>query len=195
MKRIIDNFKIYLEHLSEREKWMLLGMAVFIFISLTYTSYFFLFKKKMDKLDKLIDKQLEMLTDIKISGEVFLQNKDKSKDVKRKPSETEVQLYSLIGSIASKNGIEIKSINEKPITQKSKEITEKQVEILVSNIMLDKLSKFLTDIENVDTAPLVIKSLNIKVDYSDATKLNAKLFVSTYYKKAEGSTTDKDKKE
>lgn len=90
--------------------------------------------------------------------------------------------------MARKHNLEIKTINEKPIPQKSKEIVETRVQIYFSGIMLDNLSRFMADVENMKQAPVFIFSINIRRDYSDKTKINARLMVDSFYKKR-----DKDK--
>lgn len=152
-------------------------------------------------MNKTIASYEERFSKIKKNGEEYLKNKKMQKPKSKKPAEKEVQLYSVIGTLATKNGVDIKSINDKPIPQKSTDIIEKQVEVSINKIMLDKLAAFFADIENEESAPLYIKNMNVSVDYSNDTLLNTKILVGTFYKKpvenqtvSEETTNSKDGK-
>ncbi len=182
-----------LEHLSDREKKMLFFMTFFLFLSIFYAIYHFSIKKKIDLMNKKIDSYEKTFSKIEVSGEEYLRNKKMQKPKTKKPAEMEVQLYSVIGTLATKNGVDIKSINDKPIPQKTADIIEKQVEVSINKIMLDKLAAFFADIENEESVPLYIKNMNVSVEYSNDTLLNAKILVGTFYKKQVETVVD-DKK-
>ena len=125
----------------------------------------------------------DAMIDLKIEGESYYSGKRRSKSKKFSPADKEVPLYSIIGSLAKKGNIEIKSINEKPVTQKYKNITEKDVEVYIQAVSLDVLAPFLVAIEKSNKAPMYIKKLKIDRDYKDDTKVNTRFTVATFYKK------------
>jgi hypothetical protein len=183
MKELNNSIKTNLEHLSDREKWMLIIMFVAVFIMLIYITYYFMFFKKIKVAKATLSKYETAMVDLKINGETFLiKTKEESKN-KFKPAEQEVQLYSLIGALAKKNNLEIKSINEKPITQKYKTMVQKDVEVYIQGVSLDILTPFLVAIEKSKDAPMYIKSMKMNRDYNDDTKVSIKFIVSTFYKK------------
>lgn len=190
MKELKNSIKTNLEHLSDREKWMLIIMFVAVFMMLIYLVYYFMFFKKIKIAKATLAKYEEAMLDLKIEGETYLINRKSKNKNKFKPAEKEVHLYSLIGSLAKKNSIEIKTINEKPVTQKHKGIVQKDVEVYIQAVSLDVLAPFMVSIERSNKAPMYIKTLKMNRDYNDDTKVSARFIVTTFYKKAE----DKEKK-
>ena len=183
MKRLKHSMKTYFEHLSDREKWMLILMFIAVFMMLIYLAYYFMFFKKIKLAKSTLVKYEDAMIDLTIEGESFLSNKTNNKKNKFKPAKKEVPLYSLIDSLSKKNELEIKSINEKPVTQKYKGIVQKDAEIYIQTVSLDKLAPFLVSIEKSKKAPIYIKSLKMNRDYNDDTKVSVKFVVSTFYEK------------
>jgi len=185
MKGLKNSIRTNLEHLSDREKMMLGVMFIAVFMLIFYMIYYFMFFKKIKTAQKTLSRYEDAMLDLKIEGEAYLVNK-KMKNMNRfKPAEKEVHLYSLIGSLAKKNNLEIKTINEKPVTQKFKGITEKDVEVYMQGVSLDVLAPFLVSIEKNTKAPMYIKTLKMNRDYNDDTKVSARFIVATFYKKNE----------
>lgn len=182
MKKLKNNINTYLDHITEREKIMLIAMIFVVIGFIVYLFYYFLLYKKMIKLEKKNSQYYEAILKIKDIGPEFIKN-NSLKDNSIKIPKKEVQLYSILGAKAEKNSIEIKSINEKPVNQEFNNIITKEVEIVLNAVSLNKASKLLADIENINEAPVYIKDLNISREYSDDTKVNMKFSVRTYYEK------------
>jgi type II secretory pathway component PulM len=182
MKKLKDNLTTYFDHLSEREKWMLIGMFFLSVTFVIYLSYYFILQKNIVKLEKRSKEYYQSILAIEDIGPIFLSNNKKPKNT-IKPAKEEVQLYSLLGNLASQNGLEIKSINEKPATQEFSEVVTKDAEVTLSVVSLDTLGAFLADIENSKKAPIYIKKLRITREYSDDTKVNIKFIARTFYQK------------
>jgi len=191
MKELKNSIKTNLEHLSDREKWMLIFMIIAVFMMLIYLVYYFMFFKKIKLAQVTLSKYEDAMIDLKMEGESYLINSKNKIKNKFKPAQKEVHLYSLIGSLAKKSDLEIKSINEKPIAQKYKTMVQKDVEVYIQAVSLDILAPFLVSIEKSKKAPMYIKTLKMNRDYNDDTKVSARFIVSTFYSK---KADEKEKK-
>jgi len=191
MKNLKLSLKNYFDHLSDRERWMLIIMFIAIFMMLIYVAYYFMFSKKIALAKATLVKYEDAMLDLKIEGENFLANKASSKRNKFKPAKKEVPLYSLIDSLAKKNELEIKTINEKSVAQKYKGIIQKDAEVYIQAVSLDKIAPFLVSVEKSRKAPMYIKSLKMNRDYNDDTKVSVRFIVSTFYEKP---SDEKEKK-
>ena len=184
MKGLKNSIRTNLEHISEREKIMLLVMFIFLFAMIVYMFYYFMFYKKIKIAQATLSKYEDAMIDLKMEGEAYLINKRLKNRKRFRPADKEVHLYSLIGSLAKRNNLEIKTINEKPVTQKFKGIIEKDVEVYIQGVSLDILAPFLVEIEK-NSKPMYIKTLKMNRDYNDDTKVSARFTVATFYKKNE----------
>jgi len=187
MRNIKNNIRTYFDHLSEREKYLIIGMIFLVSTFIIYLFYYFLLHKKIVKLEKKNKDYYEAILKIEEQGPIFLKNNKKPKN-KIKPAKKEVQLFSLLGNLASQNELEIKSINEKSIVQEFPNIVTKDVEVKLSSVSLDKLARFLADIENLKKAPVYIRKLKINREYSDDTKVNINFIARTFYEKKDKGT-------
>lgn len=183
MKRIKDSLFTYWDHLSERERWMLLTMSIALIFFTVYLSYYFLLHKKMVLLENKVIKKQSILLDVKEIGERYLIEK-RNKRRRQKPKKR-VKLYTLLGDLVSKNGVEIKSIDEVPVTQNFPGYERNKVKVEVNRIYLDRLTRFMAGIENMRELSAYINQMTILRNYSDPTKIDIKFSVTSIQKKEE----------
>jgi len=100
-------------------------------------------------------------------------------EAERKLKGPKVQLFSYLEDLAKKKGLEIPGMSDKGTAAlQDSTITESSVEVTFTRISLDKLMKFLAEVES---SPGVVKVTRLSIRLrSDEPVLDASLVVSTF---------------
>lgn len=105
--------------------------------------------------------------------------------------ETPLKLQSYLEGIATQSGITIPGFNpQTPVTRDG--IVESSTRIELDGLSIQELADFLEKVET-QSQQVVIKSLDIKRNFRDKEKLDAKLIVTTFSKeKKEGADQEEE---
>ena len=178
----LDDVRGYLNSLSQRDRQLLtlLAVALSLFaIFLAGTG----FARAASKRRARIDTKQKQLQEVAQLTAGYRQAESQRQDVERKLKTSAVHnLFSYIEDLGKKDGLDIGSMNDKGQTAVSTtepKIMQSSVEVTLTHVPLDKLTKFLNDVEN-NPGMVRVTRLQVRPREDDAV-LDAWFTVSTYF--------------
>lgn len=170
------------DQLSERERVMLAALCgAFVLVAIVIGAL--LVSSHIDDLESDNAAMRQALRDIDSERDTYLQARGKAAQLEARLGSGGVQLEGLLEDAAKKTGVEIAETNERPAAQvgADKRYTQRDVDLRIRQVTLDRLAKFLRVIE---TGPNLVLTtgLTARVRDDKHEDLEVELTVSTWEK-------------
>ena len=179
IRQLYSDLVASLGRLSPRERRLvaLAGGAVVVFaVAILWLTI----GRSLDHRAHRIETKRRQLAEIASLTVGFKAHEAQRNDLERRLKQNSVSLFTYLGELAKKQGLEIGSMNDKggqPLSEASR-ISERSVEVTFTRISLPKLVQFLTEVE---AGQGLVKVTHMQVrPRSDEPVLDAWLIVSTY---------------
>lgn len=179
IRHLISDGLSALGRLSPRERGLvaLAGGAVAVFLVVAVT---FSVNRSIAQREARIKTKQEQLEEVGKLTLGFKAQEAQRTELERKLQNNKIRLFSYLEEMAKKDGLSIGGMNDKgtqPLGEGTK-INESSVEVTFTRIQLDKLVKFLTELESGQG---LVKVTRLQVrPRSDEAVLDAWLVVTTY---------------
>lgn len=175
----LEVLKTYYARLSERERYIVLGVgaAVILFIMISIYGFFAASASRMGKTIEKSKEHLKELSELKTSYiDAERQIRRLEQTIRR--TNPNFRLPTELEKIALKHGVSIDSLKDRAGPPNDL-YQETQVLVSVRQVTLLTLINFLFEIEN-SRQLLRITSLQVKPGFQEPTKLNVNFIVSTF---------------
>lgn len=179
----LDDARQYYERLSARDRnllFLMVGAIALFIIFMSATS----FSRAADKRRARIDTKRQQLAEVVQLTRGYRQAETQRQDLERKLQTNAVRnLFSYLEELGKRDGLDIGGMTDKGSSaasdDKSSKIMQQSVEVTLTRVQLDKLTKFLNDVEN---SPGMVRVTRLQVrPREDDAVLDAWFTVSTYY--------------
>ena len=179
----LDDVRGYLERLSQRDRNLLALLALVVGLFAILMAGTGLSRAASKRLSRIESKQKSLREVVQLTAG-YRQAEQQRQDVERKlKGSAQRNLFSYLEDLGKKDGLEIGSMNDKGSApagdDKDSKIMQSSVEVTLTHVQLDKLTKFLNDVEN-NPGMVRVTRLQVRPRDDDAV-LDAWFTVSTYY--------------
>jgi general secretion pathway protein M len=179
LRQLIADAAAALGRLSPRERSLvaIAGAALLTFVIAVFS---LTVSRAIDSRERRIEAKRRQLEEVARLSVTFKQQETVRNELDRRLAQNKVKLFSYLEELGRKDNVSIGGMTDKgsqPLQEGTK-ITESSVEVTFTHIQLDKLVRFLTDIE---TGQGLVKVTRLQVrPRSDEPVLDAWLVVTTY---------------
>ena len=179
IRQIFSDAMSALGRLSPRERGLVAvaGSAVVVFLIFVFAVSV---NSSVDRRESRIKSKQGQLDEVLKLTVGFKAQETQRNELERRLAQNKVRLFSFLEDLAKKDSLSIGGMTDKgtqPAVEGTK-IVEASVEVTFTRIPLDKLVKFLTDVE---AGPALVKVTRLQVrPRSDEPVLDAWLVVTTY---------------
>jgi len=178
IRQLISDASAALGRLSPRERGLvgLAGGAVLVFVVAIFA---LTVSRKVDQREARIKLKLQQLEEVAKLTVGFRAQEAERTDLERRLRDNKVRLFTYLDELSKKDGIAIGGMNDKGTQAlEGTKINEQSVEVTFTRIPLDKLVKFLTEVE---AGQGLVKVTRLRVTpRNDEPVLDAWLTVTTY---------------
>lgn len=161
MNSLIQNIQAWFGQLSQRERRLvtLAGSAALIF---AVFMIFFSFSNSASSYRRRTEQKLEDLEKVQTLAASFREAETERQNVERQLSASNVQLISYLEEKGVNAGLDIRTLNPKgDVPIGDGKIVESAVEVTLTDVRLDKLVAFLSDLER---GPGVVKVKRLRLE-------------------------------
>jgi len=182
MANPLANAQAALDKLSSRDRKLLLLMVSAIALFVVFLAAHGLSSAAAQKAHR-IDGEQKQLREVATLTAGYRQAETQRQQTESKLKNHAVRdLFSYLEELGKKDGLDIGGMTDKgsaPAGDKSSKLMQSSVEVTLTHVQLDKLTKFLNDVEN-NPGMVRVTRLSVRPRNDDAV-LDAWFTVSTYY--------------
>lgn len=183
LRKLMGPAQAWFNNLTTRERRLVLGAGGAVSLFLVFVVVMS-FASSARAIQSRTQAKLDKLAEVQSLAVSFRDAESARQDIERQLTRSDVQLISFLEEKSTQSGMEIRSMNPKPNqTLEGDRIVESAVEVILPDITIDKLVRFLTSVEQ---SPGVVKVKNIRIEpRMDTQTVASSATVATYKLKAE----------